>query len=43
MKTVKRRHPELTHATPYKLRHIGATLAKQSGVALEQISEALTP
>ena len=30
------------YATPHKLRHTGATLAKQSGVALEQISEALT-
>lgn len=27
---------------PHKLRHTGATLAKQAGVALEQISEALT-
>lgn len=29
MKTVKNRHKELTHATPHKLRHTGATLAKQ--------------
>ena len=36
------RHPELTHATPHKLRHTGATLAKQSGTSLEAISEALT-
>ncbi|WP_207941555.1 hypothetical protein DOK78_000324 [Enterococcus sp. DIV2402] len=42
MKTVKRRHPELTHATPHKLRHTGATLARLSGVSLETISEALT-
>ena len=36
------RHPELTHATPHKLRHTGATLAKQFGTSLEDISEALT-
>lgn len=42
MKSVERRHPELTHATPHKLRHTGATLAKQAGMSLEAISEALT-
>lgn len=42
MKTVRKRHPELTHATPHKLRHTGATLAKQAGMSLEAISEALT-
>ncbi|NQR54778.1 tyrosine-type recombinase/integrase, partial [Streptococcus suis] len=42
MKSVKRRHKELTHATPHKLRHTGATLAKQAGMSLEAISEALT-
>ena len=42
MKTIRKRHPELTHATPHKLRHTGATLAKQAGVSLEAISEALT-
>ena len=42
MKSVKRRHKELTHATPHKLRHTGATLAKQAGTSLETISEALT-
>lgn len=42
MNSIERRHKNLTHATPHKLRHTGATLAKQSGVALEQISEALT-
>lgn len=42
MKTVKRRHPELAHATPHKLRHTGATLARLSGVSIETISEALT-
>ena len=42
MKSVKRRHPELKHATPHKLRHTGATLAKKAGMSLEAISEALT-
>lgn len=42
MKSVKRRHPELAHATPHKLRHTGATLAKQVGTSMEAISEALT-
>ena len=38
MKSVKRRHPELKHATPHKLRHTGAT----AGTSIEAISEALT-
>ena len=42
MKTIRKQHPELTHATPHKLRHTGATLAKQAGMSLEAISEALT-
>ena len=42
MKTIRKRHPELTHATPHKLRHTGATLTKQAGMSLEAISEALT-
>lgn len=42
MKTVRNRHKELAHATPHKLRHTGATLAKQAGMSLEAISEALT-
>lgn len=42
MKTVRNRHNELAHATPHKLRHTGATLAKQAGMSLEAISEALT-
>ncbi len=41
MKSVNRRHPELKHATPHKLKHIGATLAKQAGTSLEDISQAL--
>ncbi|MFS9100228.1 tyrosine-type recombinase/integrase [Streptococcus salivarius] len=33
---------QLAPASPHKLRHTGATLAKQAGVSLEAISEALT-
>ena len=32
----------LEHAISHKLRHTGATLAKQAGISLEAISEALT-
>ena len=42
MKTIRKQHKELAHATPHKLRHTGATLAKQAGISLEIISEALT-
>ncbi|VTT41855.1 Integrase/recombinase, putative, truncated [Streptococcus porcinus] len=42
MNSIKRRHPKLKHATPHKLRHTGATLAKQAGTSLEDISQALT-
>lgn len=42
MNSVKRRHPKLKYATPHKLRHTGATLAKKAGMSLEAISEALT-
>ncbi len=42
MKSVRKRHPELAPASPHKLRHTGATLAKQAGISLEAISEALT-
>lgn len=42
MKSIRKRHKELTHATPHKLRHTGATLAKQAGMSFEAISEALT-
>lgn len=42
MKSIERRNKHLTHATPHKLRHTGATLARQSSTSLEQISEALT-
>ena len=40
--SVKRRHPKLKHATPHKIRHTGATLAKKTGTSMEAISEALT-
>ena len=42
MKSIRKRHKELVHATPHKLRHTGATLAKQAGISLEAILEALT-
>lgn len=42
MKSVRKRHNSLAQATPHKLRHTGATLAKQAGMSLETISEALT-
>lgn len=42
MKSVRRRHPELAPASPHELRHTGTTLAKQAGVSLEAILEALT-
>ena len=42
MKSIRKRHKELAHATPHKLRHTGATLAKQARVPLEVFSEALT-
>lgn len=42
MKSIRKRHKELAHATTHKLRHTGATLAKQAGMSSEAISEALT-
>ena len=42
MKSIRKRHKELARATPHKLRHTGATLAKQAGMSLEAISGALT-
>ena len=42
MKSIRKRHKELAHATPHKLRHTGATLATQAGMSLEAISEVLT-
>jgi len=42
MNSIRRRHPELSPASPHKLRHTGATLARRAGISLEEISEALT-
>ena len=42
IKSVKCLHKKLVHATPHKLLHTGATLAKQAGLSLKAISEALT-
>ena len=42
MNAIRKRHANLVPATPHKLRHTGATLAKQAGTSLEAISEALT-
>ena len=42
MNTIRRRHPELPPASPHKLRHTGATLARRAGTSLNAISEALT-
>ena len=42
MKNIRKQYKELVHATPHKLRHTGATLAKQVGISIEAISEALT-
>ena len=42
MKSIRKHYPELTHATPHKLRHTGAALPKQAETSIEAISEALT-
>lgn len=42
MLSVRKRHPELVHCTPHKLRHTGASLAKKAGMTMSEISEALT-
>lgn len=42
LNSIAKRHPELGHLNPHKLRHTYATLAKQGGATNEQISEALT-
>ena len=42
MNTIRRRHPELPPASPHKLKHTGATLARRAGTPIEAISEALT-
>lgn len=40
--SIKRRHPELAHLSPHKLRHTYATIARQGGANMNQISNALT-
>ena len=42
MKNIRKRYKELAHVAPHKLQHTGTTLAKQAGLSLEAISEALT-
>lgn len=42
MNSIRKRHPELVKCSPHKLRHTSATIAKQRGMSLEKISEALT-
>ncbi|MDT2824178.1 tyrosine-type recombinase/integrase [Vagococcus lutrae] len=42
MKGIMKRHLNLKYATPHKLRHTGATLAKELGMSLQEVSEALT-
>ena len=42
MKSIRKHHPALAHATPHKLRHTGAALPKQAETSIEAISEALT-
>lgn len=39
---IKKRHPELAHLSPHKLRHTYATIARQGGANMNQISNALT-
>lgn len=39
---VKKRHKELSHASPHKLRHTFSTLAYEGGASMEEISRALT-
>lgn len=42
MNSIWRRYPGLSPASPHKLRHTGATLARRADISLEEISEALT-
>ena len=38
MQAIQKRHPHLAKCTPHKLRHTGATLARQAGIDITQIS-----
>lgn len=42
LKSIERRHPELPHLNPHKLRHTGATLAKVFGMGMDEIQQGLT-
>ena len=42
MKSIRRRHQELTHTSPHKLRHTFSTLAREGGATMAQISQSLT-
>ena len=42
MKSVRKRHSELSPTSPHKLMHTGAVLVKQAGISLETILEAPT-
>lgn len=42
LKSINHRHPELAHCTPHKLRHTSATIAHQTGMAMDAISSGLT-
>lgn len=39
---IKKRHPELAQLSPHKLRHTYATIAREGGANMNQISNALT-
>ncbi len=42
LKSIHRRHEELTQTNPHKLRHTFSTLAREGGATMAQISQALT-
>ncbi|WP_082232232.1 site-specific integrase [Paucilactobacillus hokkaidonensis] len=42
LNTIKKHHPELAKTHPHALRHTFATLAKEGGATMEDISKALT-
>lgn len=42
LKTIRKRHPELTKTHPHALRHTFATIAHQGSASMEEISRALT-
>ncbi|MFC4710276.1 tyrosine-type recombinase/integrase [Enterococcus eurekensis] len=42
LKSIHRRHEELTQINPHKLRHTFSTLAREGGATMAQISQALT-